>query len=88
MRPLRDRSPNFLMTVASVVIILLLLASCSAQPRHPMPRMLAHPGPMPVYAGRTYQDVIQYTLRLQEWGLSCLAIDAANADVLEPKHAR
>lgn len=85
MRPLRDRSPNFLMTVAFVVIILLLLASCSAQPARSTPRQIAHPRPIPVYAGKTYQDVIQYTLRLQEWGLSCLAIHAANAAVLEPK---
>jgi hypothetical protein len=85
MKLLRDRSPNFLMTVVFAALILLALASCSAQPRRPTMRMLAHPAPMPVYGGRTYQDVIQYTLRLQEWGLSCLAIDAANSSLLEPK---
>jgi len=80
----RPRAPSrrSATTAACIALILTTLPGCSTQPTV-MPRLpltAPAPAPMPAYAGRTYQDVIQYALRLQEWGQACVAIDAANRD--------
>lgn len=83
MKPRKRRSGASPTMAACAAIILLMSAGCSTSPtRAPLP---ARPAPMPGYDGRTYQDVIQYALRLQEWGQACLAVDEANRKALGGK---
>lgn len=76
MRPLPDRSLPRLTMAVCAVLILMMLVGCSTLP--PTRPRIDFRDPIPVYAGKTYEDVIRYTLRLQEWGLACVAVHEAN----------
>lgn len=66
-----DRSPLFRMMAACLGICLLVLLTTScASPTCPQttlpPLPMLKPRPVPAWEGRTYRDLLGYTLRLRE----------------------
>lgn len=60
-------SPLFGLMLASMLwLILMLLTSC-ASPRQTIPPMpMLEPRPLPQWDGKTYRDLVGYSLRLKE----------------------
>lgn len=84
-----ETSPGFRMALTAVLIVLslLLLAGCSSpmptarQTLPPLPML--EPRPIPKWEGRTYRDLLGYSLRLRESAMAAEADKTAARDALD-----
>lgn len=70
--------------VVLTVLCLPMFSGCSAQAVKPVmpPTPALEPREMPRFQGKTYRDLVDHILRLEEWGGACEADKSATRAVI------